>query len=217
MAEIMLDEQSAPAAPAAGKSLIWPDSTSSKLSYKDDAGRAYTVGGVIRNWNTADVVATGVDTYLTGSSLAVPSHLLQAGTTFSWRIVFTKSAAGTAATTFIIRVGTAGTTGDAARITFTLPASTAAVDTAEVDIFAILRNTGAAGILAGNLVLNHNTPNTDLVAGAGIAGLSSTPVLQGNSSGFDTTIAATIIGLSTNPGASGVYTHQIIVAEMLNI
>lgn len=217
MADILLDEQSVPTTPSAGQGVIYPDSTSSKLTYKGDDGLARTVGGSLRNFNTADVVATGVDTYLTGSSLAVPSHLLQAGTTFKWRIGFTKSAAGTAAATFVVRVGTGGVVGDTARLTFTLPSSTAAIDAAYVCITAVLRNVGAAGVLAGMLNLNHNTPGTDVAAGAGIAGLSSTPVLQVTSAGFDTTVAGTIIGVSSNPGASGVHTHQVILGEMFNI
>lgn len=210
MADLLMDTEGTPAAPGAGKGVLYFDSTSKKLTYIDDAGRKYTVAGAIRNWNTADVVANAADTYLAGSALAVPPHLLQAGTTFKWRMFMTKTAAGVAAPAWNVRVGTLGTTGDASRLLFTGPAQTAAVDTGFVEITAILRNTGVAGVLAGGLVLNHN------LAATGFANVGS-PVLQVTSAGFDTTVASLIVGVSVNPGAAGVWTHQVVKAEMLNV
>lgn len=217
MADIVLDTQGTPTTPAAGTAVAYFDSVTKKLCFRDDTGRVFSVGGAIRNWSIADQLVSAADNYLVGSALAVPPHLLQVGTMFRWTVCFSKTAAGTAATTFMVRVGTAGAVGDTARLTFTLPASTAAVDQACVEIIAILRNLGAAGVLAGSLRLSHNTPGTDLAAGAGIAGLSSTPILMATSAGFDTTVPSTIVGLSTNPGTGGAHTHQIVQAEMLNI
>lgn len=211
MADILIDNQSVPTAPASGKSILFVETGGKRLTMKDDAGRTYTMPGGIRNWNTADVVASAADTYLTGSALSVPTGLsLQVGTTMKWRIYMTKTAAGTAAPTWIVRVGTAGTTADTARLTFTGPAQTAAVDTGFVEITAILRNVGASGVLVGGLILNHNLATT------GFANVGS-PTLQVTSVGFDTTVTGTIIGVSVNPGASGVWTHQVVKAEMLNI
>ncbi len=166
-------------------------------------------GRTVRNWNIADVVANAADTYLSG--LAIPAGLLlQIGTTVKWRIFMTKTAAGIAAPIWTIRVGTLGTIADAARLSFVGPAQTAVIDTGFVEVTAILRNIGAAGVLSGGLVLNHN------LAATGFANIGS-PVLQAVSAGFDTTLANLIIGLSVNPGAAGVWTHQVIKAEMLNI
>lgn len=209
MAEILYATQGAPPTPAAGNLALWPDSTTLQWSSKDANGVVRTLAG-INNYNTADEVANAADTYLAGSRLSIPPHLLQAGTVFKWRFAMTKTAAGIAAPTWIVRVGTLGTTGDAARLTFTGPAQTAAIDTGFVEIMAILRNTGAAGILAGFLSLAHNLATT------GFANISS-PVLQVTSAGFDTTVAGLKIGVSVNPGASGVWTHQVVSAEMLNI
>ena len=167
--------------------------------------------GVVRNWNTADVVANAADTYLTGSGIAVPQHLLQAGATFRWRFAMTKTGAGVAAPTWNVRVGTLGTTGDASRILFTSGAlQTAAIDTGVVEISAVLRNIGAAGVLAAALTLAHNG-NT--------VGFATIPVvvLQVTSAGFDTTPASLIVGVSCNPGAAGAWTHQVIAAEMANM
>lgn len=211
MADILLDNQAVPGTPASGKVIIFAESGGKRVTYKDDAGRTYSVGGTIRNWNTVDVVANAADTYLTGSGLTVPTGLvLQVGTTFKWRVFMTKTGAGTATPIWIVRVGTTGTTGDTARLTFTGPAQTAVSDAGFVELTAILRNVGAAGVLAGGLILNHN------LAVTGFANIGS-PTLQVTSSGFDTTVANLIVGVSVNPGASGVWTHAVIKAEMLNV
>jgi hypothetical protein len=123
----------------------------------------------------------------------------------------TKSAAGTAAPVWVVRVGTAGTTADTARLTFTqIALQTAVVDTGMVDIIAVLRNVGAAGVLAGGLKMAH------VLAATGFSTLDHN-VLSVVSAGFDTTVANLIIGVSVNPGASGVWTHTVVTSEMLNV
>lgn len=210
MADLLFDTQGTPATPGAGKMLIYPDSSSKQYTAKNENGRCFSFDGVVRNWNTADIVANAADTYLAGSSLAIPQHLLQAGATFKWRFAITKTAAGVAAPIWNVRVGTLGTIVDASRLLFTAPVQTAVVDAACVDITAILRNTGALGILAGVLELGHNLPTTGFST-------STTPVLQVTSAGFDTTVAGLIVGISCNPGAAGVWTHQLIAAEVSNM
>lgn len=209
MAEHLVDVQGPPTTPAAGKSFLFPHTSSKRWASKDDAGRVLTMPP-ITNHNMADVVASAADTYLTGSRLDVPSHLLQAGTIFLWRFFMTKTAAGVAAPTWNVRVGILGTVADASRLLFTGPVQTAAVDTGEVVIRAILRSIGAAGVLAGGLVLSHNLATT------GFANIED-PHLQVTSAGFDTTVANLIVGVSVNPGAAGVWTHQLVMAEMLGI
>jgi hypothetical protein len=210
MADILLDTQGTPTAPSAGKLIAYPDSSSKQLSARNENGRCFSLDGVVRNWNTADVVANAADTYLAGSSLIVPQHLLQAGATFKWKFVATKTAAGVATPIWIIRVGTAGTVADAARVTLTGPAQTAVIDAAEIEISAILRNTGAAGVLAASLRMVHNLATTGFA-------VAQAPVLQVTSAGFDTTLANLIVGVSVNPGAAGVWTHQVVTAEMANM
>ena len=209
MADFLCDEQGAPATPGAGKIALWPDSVSKQWASKDPTGKALTMPG-IKNANTANVVATSVDTYLTGSALAVPPHGMQAGTIFKWRMFMTKSAAGIAAPIWNVRLGVLGTVVDTARLTFTGPAQTAVVDTGFVEITAILRNTGASGVLAGGLTMTHN------LAATGFANIGS-PTLQVTSAAFDTTTANLIVGVSVNPGASGVWTHQLVKGEALNL
>lgn len=212
MSELEVETQVAPGTVSANKMIVFAESVGKKLTYKDDAGRYYTIPGSVRNWNTADVTANAADTYVTGSSLTVPTGLLlQVGVTFSWNIYMTKTAAGVAAPVWRIRVGTNGSTADTARVTFTqVAAQTAVVDAGEVEITAILRNTGAAGVLAAGLTMNH------VLATTGFSTLGAN-VQQVTSAGFDTTVANTIIGLSVDPGAAGVWTLQVVQAIMNNI
>lgn len=212
MADILLDNQAIPTTPASGKSILFVESGGKRVTAKDDSGRSHTLSGTIRNWNTADVVANAADTYVTGSALTVPAGLvLQVGTTFRWKVALTKTAAGTAAPIWIIRVGTLGTTGDAAVVTITQVAlQTAVVDAGVYEITAVLRNVGAAGILATCLTMTH------VLAITGLSTLGAN-VQQVTSAGFNTAVAGTIVGLSVNPGASGVWTMQVIDSEMANI
>jgi len=212
MARLIINAEAPPATPGAGLGTAFVEIGNKRFTVKDDSGRTHTMLDGIVNYNTTDVVANAADTYLTGSGLTVPTGMvLQVGTILKWRIYMTKTAAGTAAPVWIVRVGTAGTTADAARLTFTQVAlQTAAVDTGFVEITAILRNVGAAGVLAGGLCMQH------VLAATGFSTLTEN-VMQVTSAGFDTTVAGTIIGVSVNPGAAGVWTHQVIKSEMLNI
>lgn len=164
----------------------------------------------IRNANTTDVVASAVDTYLTGSALVVP--LLQIGMRLKWRFWMTKSALGLGAPVWNVRVGTLGTIADASRLTFTAPAQTPVVDTGRILLDVIVRSIGATGVIAGVLSLHHNSPT-------GIIGFSTSicPVIQAVSSPFDMTIANLIVGVSVDPGAAGVWTHQGVLGEVVGI
>jgi hypothetical protein len=210
MGRIKAAVEAAPSAPAAGSVYLFPHTSSKQWASRDADGRVLTLAG-IKNFNTTDVVANAADTYLTGSALTIPSHGLQAGTMFRWRLAMTKTAAGTAAPVWVVRIGTLGTVADAAILTFTQVAlQTAAADTGVVTIEAILRNVGAAGVLAGSLDMHH------VLAATGFSTLTMN-VMQVTSAGFDTTPAGLIVGVSINPGASGVWTHQCVKAEMVNI
>jgi len=75
---------------------------------------------VLNNVSVANQVVTAATlTYLTGSAISVPAGLLRIGTIFRWTMSLTKTAAGTAANSFFVRLGTLGTTSDTAVCTFT--------------------------------------------------------------------------------------------------
>jgi len=210
MADIQMENQGLPAAPAAGKIILFGDTTSKRLSQIDDAGVVSTLVD-ITNQNTADVTANAVDTYLTGSGLLIPTAKMRVGTRFRWRLVMTKTAAGVAAPIWVIRVGTNGTTADTARCTLTSGSlQTAVIDTGWVDITAVIRSIGAAGVMAAGLSMSHN------LAATGFASIANV-TLQNTSAGFDTTVASLIVGISVNPGAAGVWAHQLVLSEALNL
>jgi hypothetical protein len=132
------------------------------------------------------------------------------GTILRWRFNLTKTAAGTASSTFDVRIGTAGTTADTAVLTFTKPAGTAAADEGEVQIWVVSRGPlTASGIFAGNFTLIHNLAAT---------GHAVIPVVAVNavSSAFDVTTANLIAGLSVTSGAADAITIQQLRAEIDN-
>lgn len=148
---------------------------------------------------------------LTGSKITVPVGKLRIGTVFRWRISLSKTAAGTAANTFIVRLGTAGTISDAAIITFTLPVGTAVVDTGEIDITVTIRGPLSASCIAqGLFTMVHNLSAT---------GLATIPcvVLKVTSGTFNATTAGLFASLSCTTAASTVLTFQQVIAEALNL
>ena len=90
-------------------------------------------GNEVRNFSvTAHTPAAAVRTNFAGGNLAVPVSGLKVGSRMRWRLNMTKTAAGVAASTFYIAFGLLGTVADTARVSFTKPAGTAAVDEATV-------------------------------------------------------------------------------------
>lgn len=213
MADILLDNQTASATPASGQVVVFPESVGKRLSYKDDAGRTYTLGeGCIRNQATAAVTGYAADTYLVGSSITIPASLtLQAGSIYRCKISLSKTAAGTAAPTLILRIGTAGTTGDAAIFTLTTAAQTAATDTGFIEVLFTIRTVGAAATSTSTVVALHTS-----AAAAGL-GYASPQITETAGTAFNSTTASLIIGISLNFGASASVTTTQVEAELLNI
>jgi hypothetical protein len=70
------------------------------------------------NSNNADQTANAADTYLTGGNLSIAGRL-QTITRMHWLVTATKTAAGIATPIWNVRFGTAGSTADTTRLTFT--------------------------------------------------------------------------------------------------
>lgn len=204
------------ATPAAGVTAVYADSTSKLLAVRNDSGGTYGFPLFLSNQSVSTPGAGfASDTYLVGSSIAIPAGFPRVGMTY--RLVFdvTKTAAGVATPILIVRIGTLGTTGDAARLTFTFNAQTAAVDNGSFSVLATFRTVGAgsAAVLQGVGTLEHNLA---------VTGLSSVnPVgwqqLYVTSGGFDSTIANSIIGASVNGGASAAWTVTLVRAELISL
>jgi hypothetical protein len=155
----------------------------------------------------AQTPAAATRTYITGSAIPISKAGLRAGHIFRWTFNLTKTAAGNAASTFDICVGTAGTTADTARVSFTKPAGSAAADEARVVIEAIVRTATATGVMVGEFSLTHNLENT---------GHMVIPCCCINtvSAAFDMTTADLIVGVCITSGAADAITIQQVIAEI---
>lgn len=181
------------------------------LEYIEGVG-FFKVSGVyaLTNKSTAAQSATfTADTYITGSSITIPGGLPIVGTTYICSFDMTKTAAGVAASVISLRVGTAGSTADTARCTFTLSAGTAAADTGIVTVTATFRTVGSgtSAVLVGKFQIDSN-PTTGIT--------SLIHAVSNVSSGFDSTVANSIIGLSWNGGTAFSGTVQQVTAELRN-
>ena len=186
--------------------MVTPSYTDRLAAHAMDLNPAGHEGGA---YSTASQAGFSSDTYLTGSALAFDIAPV-VGTLYRCTFDVAKTGAGTAAPVIIVRFGTAGTTSDSARLTFTFPAQTADADVGTFDNRALFRTIGGSGVLQGRASLTHTGGAT------GLLGLSVNPgpTLQVTSSGFDTAVAASIIGLSVNGGTSASWTAQLVEATV---
>lgn len=196
--------------PASGVTALFVDSTSKTLRTKNDAG--FVSGVTQSNFSTtSQAPAAATRTYLTGSALTVPTSKLQIGTIFRWRWNMTKTAAGVAASTIDVAIGTNGTTGDAAILSFAKPAGTNVVDEAWCEVEVIVRGPlTASGILVGQFTMVHN------LAATGHA-IIPCVVVNTVSSAFNVTTAGLIVGLCITTGAADAITIQQITADAVNL
>lgn len=153
-------------------------------------------------------VSAAARTYISGSALLAPIGGLKAGAILRWRFNIAKTAAGTATSTFDICFGTAGTTADTARVSFTKPAGTAAADEGVVEITAVVRSVSATSVVAGEFTLIHN------LAATGHAQIPCV-VVSTVSSAFDNTAEAIIAGVCLTSGASDAITIELVDAELV--
>ncbi len=172
--------------------------------------KAGSVPAGTTNWMTgANQSGFATDTYMNNSVLKLdglgPPTI---GRGYHWQFILSKTAAGTATPIIIVRTGTAGTTADTARVTFTWGAGTAAVDRVEVelDVRFIAVGSGTTAVLRGKANGNSNLATTGWS--------NAVKALQpADSGGFDSTAAGLLIGLSYNGGTSAVHDIEYMVAE----
>lgn len=166
--------------------------------------------------STSNVTGYSSDTYLAGSGLTVTAGRLQAGTFYRLKVAISKTAASTATAAVVLRMGTLGTTGDAAICTFNFPtAQTAATDQGFIEILANFNSVGSgtSAVVGGTLVLWHQKTTTGFVSTSGTQFMA--PILV-TSSGFNST-TVTKIGVSVNGGASASWTTATVQADLLNV
>ncbi len=145
------------------------------------------------NASTATQTPAAVDVYVTGSSVVVPAGAFKAKGQYHCVFDVTKSA-GTGAIVIILRVGTAASTGDAARITWTFAAGTGVADSGTFDVYATWRTVGSgtSAVITGYVRAQHNLATTGLISDG-----TNKTIVGPTSSGFDSSTATTI-GVSFN-------------------
>lgn len=152
------------------------------------------------------------DTYLVGSSIAIPANSLKIGTRYHLIFNVSKTAAGTATPILNIRFGTLGTTGDAAKCTLTWTAQTAATDTGIFEVWATFRTVGS-GTAAVLQCAGQRTHGASITGLGTLVGETKTAT----SAGFDSTVASSIIGTSVNGGTSAAWTITNVNATLENL
>lgn len=148
---------------------------------------------------------------LAGSTLAVPTSKLKIGSVFIWDLTVSKTAAGTAANTFNVRMGTTGGASDASLMALALPVGTGVIDTAQIQIVLTCRGPlSGSGIFAGTLTLVHNLAAT---------GFATIPVVvvAGTSGAVDVTVANLILSLSCTTAAATVLTFSQVVGQAFGL
>lgn len=150
------------------------------------------------------------DTYCTGSDILIPAQGVRAGSIYRCELSFSKTAAGTATPIINLRVGTAGTTADTSRATYTFSAGTAATDQFKLNITALFRSVGSgtAAVIASHCeaVAQPTTGFSSLLKG-----------IWQVSGGFDSTVASLRVGVSVNGGASASWTLYLVAASLENL
>jgi hypothetical protein len=173
------------------------------------------IGGRENNNAAITTPAAGfaADAYVAGSNCLIPNGKLQAKTIYRFRCRVSKTGAGIATPILIVRIGTAGTVADNARITFTLSAGTAVIDEGVIEIWVTFQSVGGgtAAVIEGTCELRHRLPTTGLIS----AGANESKEVA--SAGFDSTVANSIIGISLNAGSAALWTVSNVQARIDNL
>jgi len=207
MADLLLDKQGKPTAPAAGQSITYVDNQSSTLCMLDSAGK---VKGSDHRASIAQQAGFAADTYVADSALVIPSCGMQPGMVFEWDIVASKTAAGVAQPNFTVRSGANQSLADAARLALQSSAQTAAADVAKIHVQVTVRSVNAAGVIRGHVEIKHNLAAT---------GFASTPagfdLIEASSAGFDNSaLGGQFVGLSINGGAAAAWTIEQVIGRV---
>jgi hypothetical protein len=178
------------------------------VRYKAICSFSTEISDMLSNGNTATFSANAADTYITGTNIPISGYV-KSGTFYKFRLVVTKTAAGTAAPNFIVRVGAAASTADTAVVTLTGRAQTAAApDTGWADLHVSVLNYGTSSVLNATLMFSHQLVTTGLAN-------ERVTVVRGSGT-VDLTTSGLNIGLSVNPGASAVWTFWNASVEVGN-
>jgi hypothetical protein len=190
----------------------WP-TTAGAVGYtiRSDATNLASYPAQLVNSSTASQSPTTSDVYLTGSNIVVTAGDFKAKGQYKCVFDMTKST-GTGAIVITLRVGTAGTTADAAIQTYTFGAGTSVADFGLFEVIATWRTVGSgtSAVMQGMCRGTHQLATTGLfnnAAGWMVLG-SPSP-----SSGFNSS-SATNIGISFNGSTAFAGTTQLVQAQL---
>ncbi len=216
---ILVKQAAAPSSPAATKAAIYIDNTTIPiLKHKDENAVIAThfddKHHGLTNASLAQQTGFASDTYLTGSSLLLPSGIIRAGTQIKWVFDMTKTAAGTAALAINIRFGINGAVADTSRCALAFAVGTADADTGLFEVIATFRavGSGTSAVIQGITKCAHHLAATGLIS----TGASGIGIVKTTGGGFDSTVASSYIGLSVNGGADFAGTNELVQAEIKN-
>ena len=154
------------------------------------------------------ITSTTTNTAITGSIMAIPPQGIQLGSVLRWTIICGKSAAGTAARTFAIKVGTTSTSSDTTIQSFSSAAGTGVADTAFITIVFTINATGTIANGTAILYLNH------VLAATGFATTASQTIV-GVPTSFNATTQQLFISLSLLPGTAEIITVSQCFLEIV--
>lgn len=169
----------------------------------------------VQNVSIADQTpAAATLTHLLGSLITVPPQAFYLGTSFQWTMPASKTAAGTAARTFHVRLGAAGSTADAIIATITMPVGTAALDTGVFTVIGTMRVIGGSASLQTIMNLTHAGGSAALGGFTAVA--INSPVMVGTPTTFNSASSSIrYLTVTLTTGAAEVITFQNVIAEVL--
>lgn len=213
MGQFRATTETTPPTAIAGTVTSYPDSATKRWASIDENGHITKYPYTLTAASVATVSAAyAADTYLAGSGVTIPSAGdFAVAEQYICRFDMTKTAAGTAAFVITVRMGTLGTVSDAAILTFTFGAGTAAADTGLFEVLVTFQTVGSgtSAVIQGAASCIHHLAATGLVS----TGASGVGIILGTSAGFNST-TPTVIGLSVNGGASFSGTNTIVQARL---
>lgn len=151
------------------------------------------------------------DTYINGSRVSINAGSLTVGMMYHAAFNMSKTAAGTAALRYTLRIGTNGSGSDFAAVDFVPNINgTAAADIGLFEVWCYVRSSGGSTVVAGTTRITKNGTTTGLMNTGGQ--LVVTNPVTGSS--FNSS-SATKVGLSFNGGTSFSGTLGFIQAELI--
>lgn len=206
--------ETGPGTNTAGYVIDYPDATTRRLASRDESGFITRYPYMLSNASVAAQTGFAADTYLAGSSIVIPSAGdWSVAETYYCVFDMTKTNVGVAAFTITVRMGTLGTTSDAAILALAFGIGSTAVDSGEFEVKVTFRTVGSgtSAVIAGSASCKHHLAATGLITSPGVSGFGQ---VLGTSSGFNST-TQTVIGLSVNGGASFAGTNTLVQSQLV--